>query len=208
MNRNSRLAGREKQILRDGLLCNILLEKHGFFMERLAGALHLDLGLYIRNAFDITSDGDTRGSMAAYTALLARARTEDLLNESAVESIFAEQAFILSRRTEFALRAWACYVAVQAFPDKPGAIDTSIRDSKELAWMCKCVRDADRLDSLKPHYTVNDVSTDITFKQGAVDLQCTRFKTRIRQSQTQVSLIPNVLPQGRIRSECLVRSDV
>lgn len=52
--------------------------------------------------------------------------------------------------------------------------------------MCKCVRDADRLDSLKPHFTVNDVSTDINIQKGAVDLQCTRFKTRIRQSETQV----------------------
>ena len=52
--------------------------------------------------------------------------------------------------------------------------------------MCKCVRDADRMDSLKPHYTVNDVSTDIKIQKGVVDLSCTRFKTRIRQSDTQV----------------------
>jgi len=62
--------------------------------------------------------------------------------------------------------------------------------------MCKCVRDADRLDSLKPLYTVNDVSPDINITKGAVDLQCTRFKTRIRQSQTQVSLILNDLPRS------------
>jgi len=50
--------------------------------------------------------------------------------------------------------------------------------------MCKCVRDADRLSSLKPHYTVNDVSADINIKKGAVDLSCTRFKTRIRESHS------------------------
>lgn len=55
--------------------------------------------------------------------------------------------------------------------------------------MCKCVRDADRLDSLKPLYTENDVSEDIKFKKGSVDLQCTRFKTRIRQSDSQVSFM-------------------
>ena len=132
MNSKSRtkLAVRQKKILRDQLLCNISLEKHAFFMERLAAALHLDLGLFIRNAFDITSDGDTRGSMAAYTAILARARTGSSLNKSVVESIFAEQPFILSRRGEFALRAWACCIAVQAFPDKLDAIDTSTKDSK------------------------------------------------------------------------------
>jgi len=61
--------------------------------------------------------------------------------------------------------------------------------------MCKCVRDADLLDSLKPHFTKNDVSTNIEFRDGAVDLQCTRFKTRIRSSKTQVRLILNVLPR-------------
>ena len=59
--------------------------------------------------------------------------------------------------------------------------------------MCKCVRDADRLDSLKPHFTENDVSTEIKIKKGAVDLQCTRFKTRIRQSGNQVRLTLHVL---------------
>lgn len=53
--------------------------------------------------------------------------------------------------------------------------------------MCKCVRDADRLDSLKPHYTENDINLDdVKFKKGAVNLSCTRFKTRMRKSQSQV----------------------
>jgi len=128
MNGTSGSAKRQKNILRDGLLCNISLEKHGYFMERLAAALFLDLGLYIRHAFDLTSDGDRRGSMAAYKGVLARARTQDPLNESVVESIFSEQAFILSRKKEFALRAWACYVGVEGIPDKPDMIDTSAKN--------------------------------------------------------------------------------
>ena len=128
MNSASKSANRQKNILRDELLCNISLEKHGFFMERLAAALHLDLGLYIRYTFDVTSDGDKRGSMAAYKGVLARARSEDSLNEPVVESIFTEQPFILSRKAEFALRAWACYIGVQGAPEKPGAIDTSAKD--------------------------------------------------------------------------------
>lgn len=130
INDASRSAKRQKQILRNELLCNISLEKHGFFMERLAAALHLDLGLYIRHAFDITSDGDKRGSMAMYKAVLARARAGDFLVESVVESIFAEQPFIQSRKNLFALRAWACYVGVNALPEKLGAIDTSDKDPK------------------------------------------------------------------------------
>ena len=74
--------------------------------------------------------------------------------------------------------------------------------------MCKCVRDADRLDSLKPHYTVNDVSSDINIGRGAVDLSCTRFKTRIRRSPTQVRLILSTIPTSYlIGMSGLVSSD-
>ena len=128
MSGNAEGAHRQKQILRNELLCDITLEKHGFFVERIAAALYLDLGLYVRNAFDIASAGDKRGSMAAYKGILARAQTQLPLNESVVESIFAEQPFILSRKDDFALRAWACYIGVQGFPDAvPGAIDTSAK---------------------------------------------------------------------------------
>jgi len=54
--------------------------------------------------------------------------------------------------------------------------------------MSKCVRDADRLDILKPHFTANDISTKIEIKKGDVGLSCTRFKTRIRRSAGQVRL--------------------
>ena len=63
--------------------------------------------------------------------------------------------------------------------------------------MCKCVRDAGRLDSLKPNYTKNDVSTDIKVQKGSVDLSCTRYKTRIRQSEGQVRLTLHILPPYR-----------
>ena len=55
--------------------------------------------------------------------------------------------------------------------------------------MCKCVRDADRLDSMKPSSTKDDFSNDIKITKGAIDLKCTLFKTRIRQSPTQVKLL-------------------
>lgn len=52
--------------------------------------------------------------------------------------------------------------------------------------MCRCAREADRLDSLKPRSTVNDVSDEIGIVNGVVDLRCTRFRTRIRESGSQV----------------------
>ena len=130
MNGNAKGAHRQKQILTDALLCETTLEKHGFFMERIAASLYLDLGLLIRNAFDIISAGDRRGSMAAYKGILVRAQTQLSLNESAVEKTFAEQPFILSRKDDFALRAWACHVGVQGFPDPQGVIDTSTKNTK------------------------------------------------------------------------------
>lgn len=129
INAKSRKATRQKQILRDKLLCDASFEKHGFFMERIAAALHLDLGLRIRNAFDITSSGDRRGSMAAYKAVLVRGLAQHPVNEPVVERIFAEQPFIQSRAQQFALRAWACFIGVRELPSKPGAIDTSIKNA-------------------------------------------------------------------------------
>jgi hypothetical protein len=126
----SRLARDQMKILREDLLCNIYVQKHGFFMERLAAALYLDYELYIRNAFDITSPGDNRGSMAAYKGVLTRARSGHSLDVSVVKFTFNQRAFILSRKAEFALRAWACYVAVQRAPDKSGVINTSAKDLK------------------------------------------------------------------------------
>ena len=46
--------------------------------------------------------------------------------------------------------------------------------------MCRRVRDADRLESLKPQYSENDISTEVDVAEGIVDLKCTRFNTRIR----------------------------
>lgn len=130
MDATSRAAKRAKQVLRNNILCDDSLEKHGFMMERIAAALYLDLSLNIRNAFDVTFDGSQRGSMAAFKGVLARARAKDLLDESAVKHIFTERPFTLSKKKEFALRAWACYVAVQALPDMPDVIDTSTKDPK------------------------------------------------------------------------------
>lgn len=132
MDSTSRSAKLPKRVLKTDLLSDDSLEKHGFFMERLAAALYWDLSLHIRNAFDITSDGHSRGSVAACKDVLARARAYDSLNESAVKRIFAERSFTPSRRKAFALRAWACYIAAQASPSgmMPGAIDTSTKDPK------------------------------------------------------------------------------
>ena len=120
----------QKEVLEIGLLCNALLEKHGFFMERIAAALYLDMGLFICNAFDINSGGDTRASTAAYRKVLERARTQYPVDVHVVGKTFAEQRFVQHNKNLFALRAWACYVGVQGLPNQPGVIDTSIQNTE------------------------------------------------------------------------------
>ena len=130
MNGNAKGANRQKRILRNEILCNTSLEKHGFFMECIAAALHLDLGLFICNAFDIISDGDTRGSMAGYKGVLTQARPQYSLKARAVTKTFAERRFDESKRALFAFRAWVCHVGVQGLPSKSGVIDTLIKNKK------------------------------------------------------------------------------
>ena len=130
MDDKSGLPDLQKEILKNELLCNVSLEKHGFFMERIAAALYLDMGLFIRNAFDINSGGDTRASTAAYRKVLGRARTQFPVDVHAVGRTFAEQRFVQYKKDLFALRAWACYIGVQGLPKQPGVIDTSIKDTK------------------------------------------------------------------------------
>lgn len=134
----SKSAKRPKKVLRNNLLCDDSLEKHGFFMERLSAALYLDLSLHIRNAFDIKSGGSKRGCIAAYTHVLGQARSLDLLNESVVERIFADQPFTASQTKVFALRAWASYTAVHASPYMPGVIDTSTKNLKARSRFPPC----------------------------------------------------------------------
>ena len=107
-------------------------------MERLAAELYLDLGLCIQNAFDIVSDGNTRGSVAAYKDLLQKAIFWHPLNETVVERVFAEKPFSLSNKDEFALRAWASYMAIQEFSVNVRAIDTATKGRKARfdCWPC------------------------------------------------------------------------
>ncbi|KAF9786645.1 hypothetical protein BJ322DRAFT_1184348 [Thelephora terrestris] len=124
-------------------------------MERITAALYLDLGLFIRTAFDITSDKDTQGSVAAYKSRFDRSNP-DL----------------------FALRAWACYIGVQ------GLLSTSW----DLERMCKCVRDTNRLDSLKPHYTKNDISPEIGVTKRGLDLKAHASKIASGSLRTSTSV--------------------
>ena len=63
--------------------------------------------------------------------------------------------------------------------------------------MCRCVRDADRVESMKQHRTENDISTEkISVTKDSIELKCTRFSTRIRpRNAHQVGPILHALLQ-------------
>ena len=125
------VAVRKKELLSKELLCDASLEKHGFYMERIAAALYLDMGLFIRNAFDVTTSGCRRGSKAAYKGVLEQAGIEYPLDESVVGKTYVEQRFDRSQQNLLALRAWTCHVGVKKLPRTLGAsIDTKVKDKE------------------------------------------------------------------------------
>lgn len=128
---DSEVAVWKKELLGRELLCNTSLEKHGFFMERIAAALYLDMGLFIRNAFDVTPRGNRRGSKAAYKDVLEQAGIEYPLDESVIGKAYVEQRFNRSQQHLLAFRAWTCHVGVKKLPRTLGAsIDTSVKDTE------------------------------------------------------------------------------
>ena len=137
MDGNSRLAVRKKELLSKELLCSASLEKHGFFMERIAAALYLDVGLFICNAFDVTASVGERGSRIAYEDVLKQAGIDHPLNESVVRRTYVEQRFDRSQRNFLALRAWTCCVGVKGLPRTlETSIDTSVKDIEARPIIC------------------------------------------------------------------------
>ncbi|KAK7690913.1 hypothetical protein QCA50_006016 [Cerrena zonata] len=56
----------------------------------------------------------------------------------------------------------------------------------ELAVLAKSVRDYDRLVALKPTRVKNDIASDVNLRKGNLQLNLSRFKTRMRTSDSQV----------------------
>ena len=48
-----------------------------------------------------------------------------------------------------------------------------------MSLLAKIARDAEILESMKPTKVINNVKADFVSKKGSVNLECTRFNTRI-----------------------------
>ncbi|OAX31364.1 hypothetical protein K503DRAFT_870658 [Rhizopogon vinicolor AM-OR11-026] len=112
---------------------------------------------------------------------------ELLLQRKNVKTLFADGA----PATNVALQAWAACRAAMLDHMAPRyaplpRIATDTLPDAYLSVLAKISRHADISESLKPTKVVNDVKGDFVSKGGNVNLECTRFRTRIMSSQNQV----------------------
>lgn len=190
---------RSRDILRDRLLCHLDFRKLGFDAHRIAISLYLDHSLFITRAIDlqsvITSNRRAPATLLQILGGEAQLHKEQLLNT------FFGIAYDKASPENVCLRAWAaCQAASVGSTTKQLLsvlpIDTSALETLHLNVIAKVIRDFDRLYILKPTRVKNDVATQFSHKQGALNVELTRFKTRLRVSSSQ-SLVVEVASKGR-----------
>ncbi|KAG6332525.1 hypothetical protein ID866_6562 [Astraeus odoratus] len=175
-----------RRTLKKRILNNPQYMKCTFRMDTLAVALFLDMSLEICNAVDLLSlpvKGGRR-SAEALTNVMG-----DKANKDSVKKLFFKDMKKVSP-SDMALQAWAAFQAATLSDTTPiPRIDTSRLTRKQLVSLCKISRSGDLLGALKPTVVKNDVRPDFTAKKDEVHLTCTRYRSRLRVSQSQVVII-------------------
>ncbi|KAG1887016.1 P-loop containing nucleoside triphosphate hydrolase protein, partial [Suillus subluteus] len=182
------LVSRGRILIQDRILCNIGIKLYGYRIDRIALALFLDLSLRLNGAVDVlsVSTSDRRSLQAIMNALGG----EVLLQKDNVKTLFAHREGGAVAK-DVALQAWAACRAA-TLDDMTlrfaaiSRIDTDTMPDIHLSALAKISRDAEILESLKPSKVVNNVKADFNSKKGNVNLECTRYSTRIMRSKTQV----------------------
>ncbi|KAG2074291.1 hypothetical protein BDR04DRAFT_1071680, partial [Suillus decipiens] len=178
-----------RTLIQDQILCNPDIQLYGYRMDRIALGLHLDLSLRINAAVDILSvSGCSRRSLKATMDALGG---ELLLQKQNVKILFAHrEGSVTVKHT--ALQAWAACRTV-AFPNMASRFAAISRIATDtildvhLSALAKISRDAEILESLKPTEVVNDVKGGVSIsKAGNLNLESTRFGTRIMKNKDQV----------------------
>ncbi|KAF7970074.1 hypothetical protein HWV62_25050 [Athelia sp. TMB] len=179
----------ERRLIQDLVLCQSEIQKAAFHMDKLAVSLFLDRHLRITHAIDILSavKGD-RGSLDAILSSLGGELT--LLKEN-IKKVFKHQESAATSILQAAEQAWAaCHVVNLPSMSKRilniPRIDTQALPTTHLSFLAKTLRDADRLDAMKPTVVKNDIKTNFSQKSGKLHLQSDRFKTRIMTSKSQI----------------------
>ncbi|KAG2347792.1 P-loop containing nucleoside triphosphate hydrolase protein [Suillus weaverae] len=180
---------RGRTLIQDQILCDPDIQFYGYRMDRIALGLHLDLSLRINAAVDIlpVSSSARRSLEATMNALGG----EVLLQKDNVKILFAHREGDVSTK-DVALQAWAACRTV-AFPcmasrfARLSRIATDTIPDAHLSDLAKISRDAEIMESLKPTKVVNNVTDGLSISRGGnLNLECTRFRTRIMKNRDQV----------------------
>ncbi|KZT19145.1 P-loop containing nucleoside triphosphate hydrolase protein [Neolentinus lepideus HHB14362 ss-1] len=171
-------------LLQDTVLCNPVIKKLSFNMDRLTTSMFLDFGIFVAGAIDIqhaVNDQENRHAMAIVFQALGGKET---LHASNVAKNFGDETFS-KKQSSLAIRAWASY-HVNSNLRRLVAINTNSLHEKHLRVLAKLRRTTDRLDTLKPKRVKNDVAKEVSSKGGNLELSCTRYKTRVRRPGNQI----------------------
>ncbi|KAG1750831.1 P-loop containing nucleoside triphosphate hydrolase protein [Suillus lakei] len=190
---------RGRILIQDQILCDIGIKLYGYRIDRIALGLFLDLSLRINAAVDIlsVSVSDRRSLEATMDALGGGL----LLQKQNVQILFAHREGAAASK-DVALQAWAaCRAAtLDGMTLRYAALSriaTDMMPVVHLSALAKISRDAEILESMKPTEVVNSVKADFLSKNGNVNLECTRFSTRIMKSKNQVILIETLVGDKR-----------
>ncbi|KAJ7707593.1 hypothetical protein B0H17DRAFT_522634 [Mycena rosella] len=169
-------------------------QKFAFQMDVLSTSLFIDLGLRLCGGVDLLSVAtDARHSRAA---ILDSMGGVGYLNARNAISLFEGTEEI--KPTDVALQAWVAWRAAtlgaQRLIMQP-RIDTIIFAEPRLSVLAKIVRDACRLDALKPTWVRNEIANDYDHNGGELHVLSTRFKNRVRLTDQRIEI--HGMDQGR-----------
>ncbi|CCM01391.1 uncharacterized protein FIBRA_03442 [Fibroporia radiculosa] len=180
-----------RDILHRGFLCRPGFRKMVLDAPRLVAALQLDFGLTATQIIELWSilSSNRQTNNDLYKVLGG----ENLLHSERASDIFLAESADASHLRNVCERAWAsCQVSHIKHLQKQllaiSPIDTHTFNAKHLAICVKSIRDADRLRALKPTKVKNDVSAEFSRTNGVLNVNLTRFKTRLRKSKVLVEI--------------------
>ncbi|KAG2154057.1 hypothetical protein DEU56DRAFT_726252 [Suillus clintonianus] len=179
---------RGRILIQDQILCDTGIQLYGYRIDRIALGVFLDLSLRINAAVDILSG--SRSDRRSLEAIMNALGGEVLLQKQNVKTLFARREGDATTN-DVALQAWAACRAV-ALPHMASRfaplsrIATDTMPDIHLSALAKISRDAEILESLKPTKVVNNVKDGFISKNGNINLECTRFRTRIMKNRDQV----------------------
>jgi regulator of nonsense transcripts 1 len=197
-------------LLRDKILCHSGRDKCAFHMDRLSTSLFLDQNVRITRGVDLLSS--SKSARRSLDAVMNALGGETTLHKAHMVTLFRHEEGSTTPAQDVALQAWAA-CRVGSLPSlaktisKIPRIDTQTFSAqvsilfgssfphflmylfKQLFFLAKTLRDADRLEALKPTRVKNDVTESFSLKSGKLNVTSSRFKTRIMSSATQVHYI-------------------